>query len=98
MSKNSLHLSIKQRWILLLIAYVVIAFGQPVWSTLLAICAAILGYAIAWRALLSLPTVRQRFWWATSWYAAVSATQLSWLLSHHYSYIYGVHLFFSLVL
>ncbi len=70
-----------------------VAFGQPAWSPFLGLLCAIGGFACFWRALLSMPHARSRFWVAMGWYAAVQVVQLSWLISHPYFYIYGVLLF-----
>lgn len=36
---------------------------------------------------------KKRFWISTFWFSAIQAIQLSWLLSHPFSYIYGLYFF-----
>lgn len=81
------------RILLLLLSFVIVAFGQPAWFSLLGIIASLGGYALFWTVLIQLPSAKQRFWLATFWFAAVQAVQLSWFLSHPFWYIYGVFLF-----
>ncbi len=90
---NSLStLKAGQKSYLLVISFIVVAFGQPVWSEKLALVAAIGGFACFWRAILDISNPNKRFCIAMGWYAAVQIVQLSWFPSHPYAYIYGVML------
>ena len=71
-----------------LIAFLIVAFGQPSFVPLLAPIAAVLGYALFWRAIRIYPFKKQRFWRAVLWYGAVSIIQLSWMTSIEYQGIY----------
>lgn len=79
-----------QKYALLLLSFLVVAFGQPVWSWWLGLAAAIGGYACFWRVLLSIHRPIHRFYIAMGWYIAVQCIQLSWFASHPYLYIYAV--------
>jgi apolipoprotein N-acyltransferase len=79
-----------QKGSLLLLSFLVVAFGQPVWNNWLGLIAAFGGFACFWRVLLEISDAKSRFWMAMGWYAAVQVVQLSWFLSHPYLYIYGV--------
>ncbi|CUI17576.1 Apolipoprotein N-acyltransferase [Candidatus Protochlamydia naegleriophila] len=82
-----------QKYALLAVSFLIVAFGQPVWSVWLGLLAAICGFALFWRVLLAIPSRKERFYVAMGWYAAVQMVQLGWFASHPYAYIYGV-LFF----
>jgi apolipoprotein N-acyltransferase len=87
---ETLPLTSWQKWGLLLLSFVIVAFGQPVWSNWLGLVTAIAGFACFWRVLLSIPDAKERFCIAMGWYAGVQTVQLSWFFSHPYLYIYGV--------
>ncbi len=89
---QSLSLTFWQKWGLLVLSFVVVAFGQPAWSNELALIAALGGFACFWRVLLCVVNPKERFCIAMGWYAAVQIIQLSWFLSHPYLYIYAVTL------
>ncbi len=89
------HLSSYQKWLLAVIAWVLVGFGQPAWHWLIGLIAGVVGYAIFFRVILEIPTAWRRFWIGTAWFTAIEITQLSWMVSHPYSYIYGVLIVFS---
>lgn len=93
MNEISSSLSSWQKIGLLILSFVIVAFGQPVWSGWLSLVAAFGGFACFWRVLLEIPNAKERFCVAMGWYAGVQVVQLSWFLSHPYLYIYGVTLF-----
>jgi apolipoprotein N-acyltransferase len=84
--------------ILFLTSLIIVAFGQPYWSSLLSLLATIIGFALFFRFLITLNSPKQRFYCATVWFMGVQLVQLSWLLSHPYSYIIALHILLSLVL
>lgn len=88
----------RQQVILCLLSWVVVAFGQPAWSSILGMCAALFGYALFWRVLLCYPNWKERFLLATGWFTAVQIVQLSWFISHPYLYIFSVYFMLSLML
>lgn len=88
--KPGLSLKAWQKWGLLSLSFLIVAFGQPVWSGWLGLFAALGGFACFWRVLLDIPDVKERFCMAMGWYATVQVVQLSWFLSHPYLYIYIV--------
>jgi apolipoprotein N-acyltransferase len=90
---NDLPLTIWQKSFLLLLSFVVVAFGQPVWNEWLGLVAAMGGFACFWRVILTFPSAKERFCIAMGWYAGVQVVQLSWFLSHPYLYIYVVVFF-----
>ncbi len=77
-----------------LLSYLVVAFGQPVWSFSLSVLAAFLGYALFFY-----KTIDEdyKFLKGFLWYTAVMWTWLIWFISHPYYYIYFVHLGLSLL-
>jgi apolipoprotein N-acyltransferase len=86
-------LSIMRRWLYVIVAFILVAFGQPAWVPIFGLIAACIGYALFWRVLLCFPVASQRFWYAFIWFFAVQLIQLSWFISHPYLYIYAVYLF-----
>lgn len=83
---------------LLLLSFLIVAFGQPAWSGWLGLIAAAGGFACFWRVLLDIHHAKERFCIAMGWYAAIQVVQLSWFISHPYLYIYGVLLFCALLM
>jgi apolipoprotein N-acyltransferase len=86
------------QYLLTLVSFVLVAFGQPAWCWWCGLIAAAVGYALFCRVLLCYPNWKTRFYLAIGWFAAVQLLQLSWFLSHPYYYIYSVYLFLSLIL
>lgn len=80
-----------------LLSFLIVAFGQPSFSSIIGILAAACGYALFWHALLKYPEKKKRFWISFLWFTAVSIVQLSWMSSIEYQgiYILFVWLFFS---
>jgi apolipoprotein N-acyltransferase len=67
------------------VGLVFVSLGQSACVASLSIGAAMLGYACFWKTLFSLTCgLKERFWIAALWFAAVQATQLSWLSSSEY--------------
>lgn len=87
-----------QKWLLAIFSALLVAFGQPAWSWITGLAAAVFGYALFFRVLLAFPKASHRFWIATGWYTFIEIIQLSWLISHPYSYIYAVLILFSFLL
>jgi apolipoprotein N-acyltransferase len=85
------------KWILLFLSFFLVAFGQPAWIPINGLIASVLGYALFWRILLSLPSKRKRFFLSSFWFFAVQLIQLSWFISHPYSYIYAVYFLLALI-
>lgn len=84
---------------LIIISFVLVAFGQPAWISWLSPLAAALGYAVFWNGLTELPLKRSsRICVAVLWYACVQLIQLSWMTSteYHGYYILGVYAFLAL--
>lgn len=89
-------LSMPLQGILSLLAFFLVAFGQPAWLPWNGLIASIAGFALFWRVLLAYSIRWQRFCLATLWFTAVQLIQLSWFTSHPYWYIYGVYLLLSI--
>lgn len=89
-SKRSISLS--------LLSLVLVAFGQPAWSPLFGLIAAAVGYGLFWISIVSLRDYWTRFWAGTAWFCAVQMVQLSWALTHPYSYVYPVWVIMSLLI
>ncbi len=85
-------------YLLITTSLIVVAFGQPAWMPWLGLFAAASGHAIFWRAAFSLSSRKQIFWMATLWFTAVQWIQLSWFISHPYSYIYPLHFLLSFLM
>lgn len=79
-----------QQTFLFLLSLIIVGFGQPAWSWVASLLAASIGYAFFFRILLSEDSPKRRFWKAAVWFGCVQLIQLSWMLSHPYSYIYLV--------
>lgn len=84
-----------QQITLIILSFLIVSFGQPFWSDTASFLASIVGFALFFRALISLEGRKQRFWLATAWFTAVQIVQLSWFLSHPYLYIIAVHVLLS---
>lgn len=84
--------------LLFITSLLIVGFGQPAWSSVCAILAALFGYALFFRILLGIPEARTRFWLGTLWFAAVQLIQLSWMLSHPFLYIYPLFFFLALAM
>lgn len=93
---KSYRLSSFCQCLLACISFVIVALGQPAWVPLFAPLAAAFGYALFFRILLAYPSAKQRFYLGTAWFFCIQLLQLSWFLSHPYSYIYGVYFALSL--
>jgi len=79
-----------------LISFLIVAFGQPSFAPWLAPVAGLVGYALFWRAIRIYPFASQRFWRASIWYASVSLIQLSWMSSIEYQGVYILFVWASL--
>lgn len=77
------------------LSFVIVAFGQPAWSPELGILASSIGYALFFSILLEIPSTKRRFLLSFFWFFCIQLFQLSWLISHPYSYIYGVYFFLA---
>lgn len=80
------------------VSLLVVGFGQPAWNTWISLAAALFGYTFFFRVLLEEQNSKKRFWKATLWFTGVQLIQLSWMLSHPYSYIYFVWILFAFLL
>ena len=80
--------------ILVLLSFLIVAFGQPVWGAAASFLTATAGLALFWWEVLKI-SPKQRFWLGTFWYTAVSLVQQGWLLSHPYAYIYPLWVLLS---
>lgn len=75
----------------------IVAFGQPAWSTWMSVVASAVGFALFWISIESIQRYKTRFWVGTAWFMCVQLIQLSWALSHPYSYIYPLWLTVSFI-
>ncbi len=69
---------------LFLFSFFVTAFGQPAWIRGFGVLAAVFGFALFWKGMLSFSRPRDRFLLAMTWFSAVQAVQLSWLATTDY--------------
>lgn len=83
--------------LLALLSLLLVAFGQPAFSSLCAALAAAAGWTPIFFALACCKSGKQRFFLALSWYAAVQIVQLSWLVSHPFLYIWIVYIALALL-
>jgi len=90
-------LTLYSKWILVILSFCLVAFGQPTWSPLIGLVSAVIGFALFWRVLLEIPRYSKRFLFSLAWYGSIQAVQLSWMASHPYLYIYGIILFCALL-
>lgn len=80
-----------------LISFVIVAFGQPAWSSWLSPFAATVGYALFWKGATAFSFSKKRFWLSTMWFSLVQLVQLSWMstLEFHGIYIVLIHIALS---
>lgn len=86
-----------QKILPLLLSFIIIAFGQPATSAFLGLLAGTFGFAIFFITAASFSGLT-RFLTGWLFFSLVQLVQLSWLLSHPYSYIWGVYFGLSLVI
>lgn len=91
-------LSVGYQWILSLISFFFVAFGQPAWLPLNGFISSAIGFALFWRVLLAHSLSKNRFYLATAWFCSVQLVQLSWFISHPYAYIYLIYFFLSVMM
>jgi apolipoprotein N-acyltransferase len=90
-----------KRWAQLLLftgSAILVGFGQPAWHVIPSLIAALAGYALFFRIILTQPRRRTRFWMGTLWFMVVQLIQLQWALSHPFIYIYALWFLSSLAL
>lgn len=85
-------------WVQLLLSFLIVAFGQPAWSSWLSPIAACLGYALFWRFATNIPFSKTRFWYAALWFTAVQFFQLSWMTSVEFHGLYILLVYGALAL
>ena len=83
----------RTNFILFVVSWVIVAFGQPTFSSFLSILASAFGYSLFWMGMCSFPLKKSRFLCSTIWFTSVQAVQLSWLATPEYQgiYIYFVY-------
>lgn len=81
--------------IFVIISFVLITWGQPGVIDLFGLLASFFGYALFWFALEGIALKKARFFLGFSFFTLVQLVQLSWLLSHPYSYIYAAWIVLS---
>lgn len=86
------------KFILIIVSWAIVAFGQPAWISWLAPVAACAGYAIFWRVAEKIPFSKRRFWTAALWFTAVQLVQLSWMASIEFQGIYILFVYVFLTL
>jgi apolipoprotein N-acyltransferase len=69
---------------LILVSFFLVAFGQPAWIRGFGVLAAAFGFALFWRAIISVPRPRDRFLYSLAWFTAVQGVQLSWMANTAY--------------
>ena len=84
--------------LLAMLSFVLVAFGQPAWSSWLGVIASMFGYSLFWRILLDFESGKDRFWLSVGWFFSVQLVQIYWMVSHPYSYIYAVYFGLSFIL
>jgi apolipoprotein N-acyltransferase len=73
---------------LFILSWLIVALGQPAWSSWLAPVAACIGYALFWRAASEIPFSKKRFWTGVAWFSSVQMIQLSWMTSTEFQGYY----------
>lgn len=74
---------------LLTLSFVIVAFGQPAYSSILSLLTSILGLGLFWGVTLDMPA-RRRFWLSILFMMGVQLVQLYWFIAHPYLYIYAL--------
>lgn len=90
-------LKTKAPGILLLASFFFAAWGHPTSLWWAGSCSAICGFALYFRLMLGLQTVRLKFLLGMAYFTGVQLVQMFWLTSHPYNYIYGVYIGFALL-
>ena len=81
----------KRKMLNFFLSWLIVAFGQPSWIPILGPAAAVCGFALFWKSVISL-NKSERFWRATLWFACVELIHLSWMTSIDYQ---GYYILFS---
>lgn len=84
-----------ERAILVIISFILVSLGQPAWCWWCGLISAVVGFAIFWKAMLSISVTRNRFLLGFGWAFAIQLVHNSWFISHPFLYIYPVWLLFS---
>lgn len=91
-------LSPSNQWMLAILSFFIVAFGQPAWLPWSGLIAGAIGFALFWRVLLAHESPKVHFYLGTLWFAAVQLVQLSWFISHPFWYIYSVYIFLAVAM
>ncbi len=83
---------------LLIVSFLLAAFGQPAWIPGFGMLTAAFGFALFWRAMLFYSRPRDRFFLSLIWFSCVQGVQLSWMTTMDYMgpLIIGLYLFLIL--
>lgn len=87
------NFSMAFNYILFFFSALIVAFGQPAWSSVASILTGAVGFGLFFYGTRDVQNGRNRFWVGTFWFLLVQAVQLSWFISHPYLYIWGVYFF-----
>ncbi|MGB7977636.1 MAG: apolipoprotein N-acyltransferase [Chlamydiales bacterium] len=85
---------------LILLSFLITAFGQPAWIHGCGALSAAFGFALFWKGMFHFARTRDRFLLAVLWFAAVQGVQLSWMATVDYMgpFILLVYLFLILAM
>ncbi|MDB6081271.1 MAG: apolipoprotein N-acyltransferase [Chlamydiia bacterium] len=86
-----------QKILLIVASFLIIALGQAASVPPFGICASTFGFALFFIAIQSF-SAWNRFFIGMAFFALIQVVQLAWLISHPYSYIWGVYLSLALLL
>lgn len=86
------------KFTLIVLSFLIVAFGQPAFSSIFSLLTACCGYALFWAYLVKIPEGKKRFWYGTAWFTAVQLVQLSWFISHPFYYIYPLWMLLSFLM
>jgi apolipoprotein N-acyltransferase len=91
-------LTFQARLLIFAVSWVIVALGQPAWSSVASLLASLIGYALFFRIIMDYPYAKKRFLIGTVWFSGVQIFQLSWSLSHPFLYIIAPYLLYSVMM
>lgn len=85
------QIALNRQIILVILSFLIVAFGQPAWSSIVGLLSSCIGFTLFWRVLILYQPTKKRFWIASAWFFGIQLVQLSWFAAHPYAYIYVVY-------
>lgn len=87
-----------KRSLFFFLSLIIVSFGQPAFISYFGIFSSLFGFSLFFNLLLSLNTKKEKFKIGFFWFFLVQLVQLSWFISHPYSYIYLVYIIIAAIM